>query len=320
MDNSAPFVSIIISSYNSKNHLQECLKSLNASDYPYYEIIVVDAGSTDGTPEMVREFFPSVRLITVNKRIGIGEAINIGISEARGDYFIFDLNTDEVVEKSWLRMLVEAFKNSPAYVGIVTGKRLIYATDLIDSAGGKIDYITGRIICIGSGRKSSEYDTPREVDCGFVLAVKKEVVRKIGLCDPDFHIYFEDVDFCIRAKKAGFKIMYIPGARSWHKGAGTIGHSLRGYYYIRRNTIRFIIKNFHPLLMIFPLAFWIFIRPILEAFLLMPFIRKLVLHTPFKVLCNININYIFAYIKAIIWNLSNLQRTISLRMMHAFRA
>jgi len=91
-------VSIIISNYNGKEHLRECLLSLMRLKYPDYEVLVVDAASTDGSPEMVEREFPNVRLLRKGK-IGIGEAINCGIMVAKGDLIVFDLNNDDVVDE-----------------------------------------------------------------------------------------------------------------------------------------------------------------------------------------------------------------------------
>ena len=274
---SPKMVSIIISNFNGREHLRDCLSSLFELNYPKYEVIVVDAGSGDKSPQMVKENFPWVKLLEKG-RVGIGEAINYGISAAKGEIIAFDLNSDDIVDPNWLNPLVEALVNSRD-VGIVCGKRLRYGTNsVLDCAGGKINKFTGDTPVIGQGRPDSEeYSVQREVDYVPVIMTKREVLRKIGLCDPSFFIYFEDTDFCLRARKAGYKIIYVPSAIFWHKGSSTVGKfSYRGYYYLRRNQIWFIVKNFSPFYMMSALLHNLFTRPAMEAFIAIGPVHNLV--------------------------------------------
>jgi len=270
-----PRVSIIISNYNGKKLLRECLNSLRKLDYPNYEVIVVDCGSDDGSPDMVQQEFQEVKLIKT-KKMGIGQAINTGFSVATGDYIIFDVNNDEIVNKDWLTRLVNALNNSPN-VGIVGGKRYLGNSKFIDFAGGKINFFTGQTYIIGHGKRDSEeYNVQREVDFVVAPMARREVIDKIGLCDPCYYLYFEDSDFCIRAKQSGFKILYVPSAISWHMESATIGKNIvRKYYYLRRNQIRFIVKNFPLHYMIPSLILRLIFQTIFELFLIFPLVRKL---------------------------------------------
>src|SRR3989339_2107216 len=93
-----PMASIIISNCNGEKYLHECLSSLMQLDYPLYEVIVVDAASSDNSIAIIERDFPEVHLIKKG-RIGIGEALNYGISMAHGEFIVFDLNNDDVVDK-----------------------------------------------------------------------------------------------------------------------------------------------------------------------------------------------------------------------------
>lgn len=247
-----PLVSIIISNYNGKELLKECLSSLMGLDYPNFEIIVVDSGSSDGSAEMVEENFPLVNLIRT-ERIGIGEAANIEISKARGEYIVFDLNNDDVVSKDWLTKLVEVLESSPQ-IGIVCGKRYLgNSNSILDSAGGRI--VLGVTLAIGHGKEDSKYNTPNEVDYVAVPMVKRKVFEEVGLVDEEYFIYGEDVDFCLRAKKAGYKIMYVPDAVFWHRRSATIGDKTpRRLYYLSRSRIR-IVRKFYPIYKRIPILF-----------------------------------------------------------------
>ena len=312
-------VSIIISNFNGKEHLRECLFSLMKLKYPHYEVIVVDAGSTDGSPEMVEKDFPSVRLVRRGD-MGIGEAINCGILVAKGEFIVFDLNNDDVVDENWLNHLVEVLSSSRD-IGIVCGKRYRYGSnEILDCAGGKINFLTGDTSVIGQHRKNSEkYDSEKEVDYVPVIMTKREVINNVGLCDPHYYIYFEDTDFCLRAKRAGYKVIYVPSAIFWHKGSSTVGKfSYKRYYYLRRNQIRFILKTFPLPFMISALVYCSIFRTILDP---------LVTITPIRKLINIGFPRFSGYAKgrgnprlikaqkdSFLWNLKNLRKTLQARM------
>jgi GT2 family glycosyltransferase len=239
-----PFVSVIISNYNGQQFLKECLASLEKSVYRRFETIVVDAGSSDGSPEMIRNEFPDVKVVQAG-HVGIGTAINIGIKHAKGEIIVFDLNNDDVVHEDWLLNLVSAVCQRN-YAVVVCGKRYVYGTSLIDSVGGKIRMVTGSFPPIGSGKPDGpQFEESFEVDYVPVICTSRKVVEKVGLCDEKYEMYFEDTDFCRRAKRQGFKIICVPDAKFSHYGSMTFGKvGRKRIYYILRNRIRFIIKNF----------------------------------------------------------------------------
>ena len=159
---------------------------------------------------------------------------------------VFDLNNDDIVDRDWLWPQVRVLQSS-SDVGIVCGKRFCYRSNrVLDSAGGTINYMTGDTPVLGQNQVDSrEYNVQREVDYVGVILTRRDVLEVVGLCDPDYFIYHEDSDFCLRVKRAGYKVVYVPEAKLWHKGSSTVGKaSYRGYYYISRNEIRFILKNF----------------------------------------------------------------------------
>lgn len=297
--NSRPYVSIVIPNYNARNELRSCLSSLRRLKYDDREIIVVDSGSEDGSAEMVSEEFPEVKVIRTEK-MGLGEANNLGIKKATGELIVFDLNSDDVVDENWLSHLVKSFENSPD-IGVACGKRFLKGQDgILDSAGARVHLITGTVPAIGRGKLDSpKFDVLKDVDYVPVPMVKREVFEKIGLCDTEYYLYYEETDFCLRAKKAGYRILYVPSAVLWHKRSATIGNSNpRKHYYERRNRIRFIVKNFPSSILIVPFTF----------------------HTIFMTLAygvyyclKNNGAYLRAEKDAVLWNLTNLRKTVSLR-------
>jgi len=286
--------------------------------YPHYEIIVVDAASTDGSPEMVEREFPTVKLIKKGKS-GIGEAINYGIMAAKGNLIVFDLNNDDVVDKNWLGSLVDVLASSHD-IGVVCGKRFVYGRNkILDSAGGNINFFTGETPVIGQNRADSmEYNVQREVDYVGVILTKREVLKKVGLCDPDYYIYHEDADFCLRVKRAGYKVVYVPSAILWHKGSSTVGKfSYNGYYYLNRNQIRFILKNFPMRFMFSALAYCLVIKTVIDLLMSIPPIRKLAIRMVprFRVYMQSKSNprLIKAKKDAILWNIKNMRSIIQER-------
>jgi GT2 family glycosyltransferase len=236
-------------------------------------------------------------------KIGIGEAINCGISLARGNLIVFDLNNDDVVDQNWLTPLVEVLTSSPD-IGVVCGKRFHYGSNqILDSIGGSINFFTGNTPPIGRNKvDSKEYNIQREVDYVPVIMTKKEILKKIGLSDSDYYIYYEDTDFCLRAKRAGYKIVYVPSAIFWHKGSSTVGqNSYRSHYYFGRNQIRFILKTFPLHFMFSALIYTLIFRIIID----LPIIAR--------ALSRSDLRFIKARKDAVLWNIRNIRSTLQER-------
>ena len=257
MDNITwPKVSLIISNLNGKEMLKECLESLERLDYPNYEIIVVDAGSTDGAPEMVSKEFPRVRLLR-EKRIGIGEAINKGLIAAQGDINAFDINNDEVFSRDWLKILVGELLSSKEKK-VVEGVRLVHGSKgVVDAAGGLVRFNGFSFV---RGRHEKFEDLPKiptEVTYAGTPVFKRELLNVIGFCDEKYYIWCEDVDFCEKARRAGYKILSIPSAISYHKRGATLKSlGAKTHYYIWRNRVRLFIKHYSLVRMFVALAIW----------------------------------------------------------------
>jgi len=238
-----PLVSVVISNYNGANYLQRCLSSLLNSDYPRVEIVVVDAGSTDGSVEIIRGSFPEVRLFEA-KGAGIATALNIVIRRSRGELLLIDFNSDEFASPMFLRILVDALQSRDE-IGAVGGTRLQDGGQgIIDSMGGKV-YLFGFYPRYGHGEKyTSVSHKPFEVDYLRHMLVRRHTLDRVGLFDEDFFIYGEDTDFCIRLKKPGYKVVQVPSATTQHAGSGTVGsHSPRYVYYNERAHIQLILKH-----------------------------------------------------------------------------
>ncbi len=226
----SPLVYIIVLTWNGKKDTLECLGSLKALTYPNYRVLVVDNASVDGTAEQVRSQFPNVELIVNKDNYRFAGGNNVGIEYAlskNADYILL-LNNDTTVDPNFLAELVTTAE-SDDQIGIV-GPKMYYYTDpkRIWYAGGKIEWWKGWISHIGIREINSEqYCQTKETDfvSGCCILVKREVVEKIGILDTAYYIYGEDVDWCIRASRAGYRILYEPKAKIWHKlSVSTGGH------------------------------------------------------------------------------------------------
>lgn len=224
-------ISISIVSYNTRDLLRACLQSLEARrDEVEMEIIVIDNNSTDGSAEMVRAEFPKVFLIEAGENLGYGRANNLGLKDANGRYF-FVLNSDTEVQPGALRALVDFLDHHPK-AGAVTAQLILPDGSIQPSCATdpnlmKVFWeqtyldrlfphnkITG-----GYTMTHWDYDDVREVEqvAGAAVVIRREAWRQIGGFDPAFFMYFEDTDLCIRLRKAGWSIWFLPDARVHHK-------------------------------------------------------------------------------------------------------
>jgi len=246
-----PKVSIIILNWNGKEYIKRCLDSVLKVKYPKdkLEVIVVDNASTDGSPEIIEREYPNVILIRNSKNLGYAMGNNIGIKKATGEIIIL-LNNDTYVDERFIMEIVKFMKRPD--VGIV-GSLLLYPSKVIQSCGCKEKFL-GFWECPGAGLTLEEGKSlckdGMEVDyvSGAALAIKREVIDKIGLLDPYFFAYMEDVDWCYRARNAGYRIVVAANSIVYHyESASWRKMPLRKFYLDYRNKVLFICKHYPKL-------------------------------------------------------------------------
>lgn len=249
-----PKVSIIILNWNGKKDTIECLESLKNITYPNYEILLVDNGSTDGSVEYFKETYPKIKLIENEENLGFAEGNNIAIQyilNSIDSEYILLLNNDTTVRQNFLEELVNTVEKDKN-IGICGPKMLFWdfkgRKDVIWYAGGKADLSRGKFYHHNIGEVDSFNEKePKEVDfiSGCCMLIKRDVFEKIGLLDPIYFAYCEDIDFCLRAKKSNFKIIYVPTSIIWHKvSASTKGQFNSKKAYLKyRNTLFLIRKH-----------------------------------------------------------------------------
>ena len=222
----------MVLAWNGKPLTLECLDSLAALRYENASVILVDNASADGTADAVRKAHGDrVAVIENEENLGFARGNNVGIRRAldEGADFVLLLNNDTVVDPALLDRLVEVIAGSDE-IGIV-GPKIYYASppDRIWFAGGEVLLSRGLSRHIGiRERDTGRYDSIRDVDyvTGCALLARREVFEKIGYLDPVFAAYYEDTDFCMRARRAGFRVVYAPAGKVWHKISASTGGEL----------------------------------------------------------------------------------------------
>lgn len=239
--------SVIIPAWNGREYLPSCLDALLAQGYPDLEVIVVDNASTDGSADLVAEQYPHVHLIRNRRNLGFAGGCNTGLRVAQGDVLIL-LNQDTCVHPGWLQALVEALKNPRTGVA---GCKILYPDGkTIQHAGGWIEWPLGLTHHYGQGEEDAgQWDEPRSVEyvTGAALACRRNVLDQVGLLDEGFWpAYFEDVDFCVHVREAGYEVRYIPDALLTHEETTSLADSPTLSRSYQRGRLRFVLKHMPP--------------------------------------------------------------------------
>lgn len=243
-------VFIIIPNWNGAKNILMCLESVYKINYNNYKVVVVDNNSSDGSPEYIKQKYLKTHIIINNTNLGFAGGCNIGIKYAlkHGAEYVWLLNNDTIVEKNSLESLVKAAENQ-ANIGM-TGSKIYYydKKEIIWCAGMKIKWKKGETSAIGWGEKDiGQHEMIREVEAlnGCSMLIKKTVCEKVGLMDEEYFIYAEEIDWCVRAKKHGFRCIYVPDSIIYHKVSASSGLEYRVIfqYYNTRNMLQTIRKN-----------------------------------------------------------------------------
>ncbi len=244
-------VSVILNT-NRRADTLECLASLARQTHTRQHIIVLDNASTDGSPEAVRAEFPNVELVGLTDNQGYAGNNNVGIKLAleRGADWVFVLNEDTVLDPGCLAALV-AQGEADAKVGIVGP--LVYHhddQDVIQSAGGEMNTHLESWHRGQNQKDAGQYARPLASDwiSGCAILVRRNVIEQIGMLDARFFYYWEEVEWCLRARKAGWGIVMTPAARLWHKGVQQNYQPKPSVtYYGTRNRLMMLQKHRVPL-------------------------------------------------------------------------
>lgn len=236
-------VSIIIPTWNGRQWINACLQAIG--NEPANEIIVVDNGSSDGTPEVIARDAPRVRLLRLPRNLGFAAAVNRGLRAAHGDVLIL-INQDVVVQPGCLSTLVQRLYETGS---AIAGCKLLYPDGrTIQHAGGVITYPRAVPDHHGYGQlDDGRWDAVTQVDyvTGAVFAMPRAVWEALGEFDEAFYpAYYEEVDYCFRARSAGFAVIYEPRATAIHHESQSSDRRSTLYHRaMERGRLRFVLKH-----------------------------------------------------------------------------
>jgi GT2 family glycosyltransferase len=269
----------IVLNWNNYSDTRECIESIRSSSHPIAQIVLVDNASRDGLIEQLQGDYAEdviVHIIQNKANYGFARGVNVGIryALARGAEFVFLLNNDAVIDRRCIQVLVSSLETN-ATAGIA-GPRVFYHAE-----PDRIWHGSGYFSLIKTGVVNPEKNRLQTSSAGGIQGIQKasfltgcamlirsQVFEKVGLFDEDFFFYGEDVDFCLRVTRAGFELLYVPQAKSWHK----IGNVARDrtspfvMYHLARSRLLVLRKNFS------------------EAYLAYGLFVHLLLYTPYRML------------------------------------
>lgn len=244
----SPRVFIIVLNWNGRDDTLECLRSLQKLDYPDFEAVVVDNGSTDGSEDAIRSSFPSVRFIQTGNNLGYAGGNNVGIRFAlsQGAEYVWLLNNDTTVDPKALTALVEISKSDPR-IAFVGSKIYFYdKPDIIWCAGGTIDLDNGGRTDHPGFCQQDKGQFDRISDVGYVsgcsLLASRAAIDAIGFIPEEYFLYFEETDWNLAAQKKGYRTVIAPASRVWHKHELVGNYADRMMYYLFRNRVRIVAK------------------------------------------------------------------------------
>ena len=264
-------VTIVIPNYNGKHFMEPCLASLREQTCQDYKVLVVDNASTDGSLEYMKEHYPEIEVIALDKNYGFSKAVNVGIQHSTTPYVIL-LNNDTTVDPHYVEEMIKAIERSPRIFSVSSKMIQMYHPELIDSAGD-LYTLLGWGVCRGTGRPVSNYTEADEIftACAGAAIYRRSAFSKIGYFDENHFAYLEDIDVGYRAKIYGYKNTYCPTALVYHVGSGTSGSkynsfkvklSARNNIYLnyKNMPILQLILNFFPLLTGYVVKYAFFIK------------------------------------------------------------
>ncbi|MFH1601765.1 MAG: methyltransferase domain-containing protein [Candidatus Shapirobacteria bacterium] len=253
-----PLVSIIILNYNGEDFICSCVNSVLKTDYPNFEIILIENGSTDNSYQLIKRKYgknkkvnkfvsDKIKIIRSKENLFFAGGSNLGAFYSKGEKLFF-LNSDAIVDKDWAKELIAFTKNKEKY--LIQPKILFFQKKrIIDNVGGNYNFFG-----LGSGKGRGEkdlgqYDQSVRVDYanGTCFLIDRNFFFNLGGFDEWFKYHYEDIDLNLRAKKQGGQSWYCPKSIIYHQGSLTVKSQLTSQellFNIRKNRLRTIIKNF----------------------------------------------------------------------------
>lgn len=239
-----PRISAIVVAHNNASQIGACLRSLAASHEPIAEVTVIDQRSSDGTSDLIRREFPAVRVLGFSDNPGFGEGNNRGARVSDGDYLLL-LNPDAQIDRDGVGALT-ATLDADARAGIAVPKvRLTMEPEVLNSTGLSINR-AGQAWDRGYlqwDRGQFDRQEPVLAGSGCALMIRASLFNTLNGFDPEYFLYYEDLDLCWRAWNLGWSVLYEPKAVAWHAPRLFNRPALHDHYFDHRNRLRTLAKN-----------------------------------------------------------------------------
>ncbi len=242
-------VTLIIVAWNQLEKTIDCLETVAALNYPDFRVLLVDNGSEPPLAEAISARFPDVTMLRLPANLGFAGGYNAGLRHAlEGDsrYFLL-LNNDTLLRPDVLTKLVAEIERA-ANIGLVTAK-IYYAADpqRIWTVGANLNVFLD-LKDGGAGQiDTGQWDEPRDIDFApfCALLIRREVIEEVGLLDEAFFLYYEDMDYCRRAKAAGWRVRLCPAAHVYHDVSASSGgrDSPMERYWMAQSSGRYFRKH-----------------------------------------------------------------------------
>jgi len=241
-----PRVAILIPTWNRRADLLRCLASLTRLDYDNFAVVVVDNASADGTASAVRERYPDCVVLENATNLGFAGGNNVGIRWAleHGSDFVLLINNDTEATPGLVRELVRVARQDERIAAVGARNLLLEDPARLWGAYGALTFGPFVVRSEGQGEPDGpRWQTVRDVDwvIGNAMMLRRAPLERLGLLDEGFFAYHEDVDWCLRARAAGYRVVYAGTAAILHQGGGTSdpgqAHSFPQWYFLGRNGV-----------------------------------------------------------------------------------
>lgn len=251
-----PHIAIVILNWNGKKYLEKFLPSVFTSTYSNYKIYVADNGSTDGSVDFLKEYYPQTELIILPENYGFAKGYNEALANVSADYYIL-LNSDVAVTPNWIEPLVTLAESDQTIAACQPKIRAYNQPEYFEYAGAGGGWLDAYCYPFARGRvfdicetDEGQYDSTEPIfwASGAAFFIRAKVFHEAGGFDPYFFAHQEEIDLCWRVQLLGYKIMACPQSTVYHVGGGTLpkGNSLKTYLNFRNNHIM-MYKNMYGL-------------------------------------------------------------------------
>ncbi len=245
-----PRVGVIVLNWQKAAETIAVIDALKGATYPNVEIVVVDNASPDGSGAAIARARPDVTYLQSGANLGYAGGNNLGLRHAlaNGADYVVLLNPDVTLEPGFLEPLIEACRAHDDNAAVTPMVCEQERPDVIWGMGGHIDWRTATTRHLHHGERRADWQTrpPFEVDyaLGVALGAPRRVWERVGLLEESYFLYYEETDWCVRARRAGVALLAVPGSCIWHESAAHGGRTAPYItYYMTRNALRFLRRN-----------------------------------------------------------------------------